>query len=682
MNQHLIRLVQHRQRFRTANNGIINAAEGRFILFPFQSNSEKTQKKEERRRQYHNYTFFHNNNNNYYNNHSSILSGSFPPFQKDVRSHHHHHHHHATTRNPIIASRHHDTTLLQQQKSLFHSSSKKEILPLVALGTVIVLGTYSYKALQKMDEEWEEYEDALEEYKLEHGLSEEDIEHIRMRQTATTTTTTNEGVSSSASTEQDTTIFRQGKLAIDLGSMNIRIGYLPPNNQEKKNSRSSGTKPKLVVNREGGRSTPNSIFVDTDGSVVTGSMANSKLLERSQSNNPVLNPYQLLQRQQQQQEQGKKNNENDITTITYAVENAISTLAKDALEQVLGGSSSNSSSSSEKVSFSIDTMSGSGNHNNVYNTQPIFTYPVISKKKKNDDEELLNIYEQSIRPLVSPSHIAKFLPEPICAVRGARYHKLLPTKLSPSSSSKSIVMVIDIGGKTTSISLVNEDGISSQDKDSSINNNIQYHTSIPNFGGETLIETVMNHLSKSFYNVDQIHDVKDTMGIQRIYDASKAAIMEMSGSKHGRVQINIPYLSVDEKMQPRHLDVGLSKNVFEAKLEEMIKDEIIPKCQQQETMSEEEEDDGLLSQSMKDPKDLQGLFSSVIMNVFEKSGINPFELTSVLVIGGGARSTLYQKKIKGALGSLAGDQFVQEKVVIPVGAKGEELVVIGALLDD
>ena len=89
----------------------------------------------------------------------------------------------------------------------------------------------------------------------------------------------------------------------------------------------------------------------------------------------------------------------------------------------------------------------------------------------------------------------------------------------------------------------------------------------------------------------------------------------------------------------------------------------------------------MLSQTMKQkPKDLKSLLSSMIMNVFEKSNTNPFMIHSVLIIGGGARSPIIQKSIKSSLSDLVGDQFVQEKVVVPNGSLMEELVVLGAVL--
>ena len=78
------------------------------------------------------------------------------------------------------------------------------------------------------------------------------------------------------------------------------------------------------------------------------------------------------------------------------------------------------------------------------------------------------------------------------------------------------------------------------------NEEVRYHSCLDGFGGETLVEALMDYLSKSFYK-SSFHEVQDKMGVQRLYDAAQDAVLEISGGNrknHGRVQINIPYLSV------------------------------------------------------------------------------------------------------------------------------------------
>ena len=137
-------------------------------------------------------------------------------------------------------------------------------------------------------------------------------------------------------------------------------------------------------------------------------------------------------------------------------------------------------------------------------------------------------------------------------------------------------MVIDIGGEATSISIVHDDDDNvagnnkSEQKNNNNNNNnnnddnnneeddqkILYHTRLDGFGGEVIIQTIMNYLCKIFYNGTNIHELTDASSKQRLYDSSIAAVQDISGSKHGRTEINIPYLSMNEQMQPRDLNVS------------------------------------------------------------------------------------------------------------------------------
>uniref|UniRef100_A0A7S3VBS4 Uncharacterized protein n=1 Tax=Chaetoceros debilis TaxID=122233 RepID=A0A7S3VBS4_9STRA len=282
-----------------------------------------------------------------------------------------------------------------------------------------------------------------------------------------------------------------------------------------------------------------------------------------------------------------------------------------------------------------------------YNVQPVFTY--TPKVGSHDDH--LEEYTNAVKNLSSPSSIALFEPEPVCAVRAAKYNNLLP------SGMPGPVLVIDVGASATSMSIVDSE------KES-----IQYHSRLDGFGGETLLETLMDYLSKSFFGCRHT-EASDKMAVQRLYDAAQGAIMERQ--KLGRIQINIPYLSMDEKMQPRHLNEGLSLSVLEAAFDDMVKDNIAGQALEQ----------NVLSQTNQNPSDVSALFSSMIMSVLEHSGQNPFSLNSILVVGGGARSPMCQQAIKKAIGALAGEQFVAEKVIIPQDGLIEELVALGATLE-
>lgn len=203
------------------------------------------------------------------------------------------------------------------------------------------------------------------------------------------------------------------------------------------------------------------------------------------------------------------------------VQEVIFSCAKNALEQVLG--SSKGSGAGTKTLFTIDASMGG------YNVQPVFTYPPKHNNgNENINESMMEVYKHALKILAMPDGIATFVAEPVGAVRGAKYHNILP------ASPPGPVLVIDIGATSSSMSIVSD------------NEEVRYHSCLDGFGGETLVEALMDYLSKSFYKSSFL-EVQDKMGVQRLYDAAQDAVLEISGGNrknHGRVQINIPYLSV------------------------------------------------------------------------------------------------------------------------------------------
>ena len=100
----------------------------------------------------------------------------------------------------------------QPQRRHYHATHKREILPLIAVGGVLFIARYSWKAMKRMDEEWEEYQWELQQYEKAH------------RQ---------DFVSKN-------TLYRDGTLAVDVGTMFVKLAH-----------NGNG----LLATREGSRST-------------------------------------------------------------------------------------------------------------------------------------------------------------------------------------------------------------------------------------------------------------------------------------------------------------------------------------------------------------------------------------------------------------------------------------------
>lgn len=59
-------------------------------------------------------------------------------------------------------------------KRSFHGTAKKEVLPVIAVGAVLMIGRYSWKALNRMDEEWEDYNWQMQQYERQRRKDETD----------------------------------------------------------------------------------------------------------------------------------------------------------------------------------------------------------------------------------------------------------------------------------------------------------------------------------------------------------------------------------------------------------------------------------------------------------------------------------------------------------------------------
>ena len=355
-----------------------------------------------------------------------------------------------------------------------------------------------------------------------------------------------------------------------------------------------------------------------------------------------------------------------------AVQQAIRAVATNALDQILG----NNGGSSGQVTNSIFVLDVSMSTQGSYNVRPIFTYPLPHDEHSTDIKNYLERYQHAMNGLTSPGGIAAFVPEPVAIVAGAEYYNLLPPK---NASTGMLVLVIDVGGASTCLSMVGGD-----------NTEILHSTLLP-FGGDTFIDMLVSHLVGGFYNKNDSENassetttlsskpnLNDPTALQRLYEASTTAIHELSNKT--RSEINIPYLTMDlQTRQPKHLEVGMARNVVDAEVETWVQNKLVPYLQHSDTHPT------TLSQALPPPTNLSTLFSSAIMSSLEQTSHTPHMLRAILLVGGGARIPLVRSAIEEGVGHLAGDAYANgsgggegKRLIMPEGEMGEELGVLGA----
>ena len=516
------------------------------------------------------------------------------------------------------------STIIQNKS--YHATNRNEILPFIAAGVLVGAGVYTFRTLQQIDKDWEDYYHDLEEYKSVTGI---DPEQQSSTASNSSSTSANRGDNADLSS-----FFTGGTLAIDIGTSRLKLSHQPSLSKNK------NAKPTVIVDREGHRSTPAMAWTKDGEDTLVGRLAASRSFDTRGGS--IVHPQDVLLGNNEE-----PTDDNDME----AIQKTLRDVASNALDQALGGSSAGSSSSNNPL-FVLDTsMATPGS----YNVRPVITYPPVQSTKDTNEQ-----YQRALNGLTSPDGIAEYVSEPVAIVSGAEYYNLFP----PTSSAGAPVLVVDVGGTKTQVSMVLGDEVS-------------YSSSLP-FGGDTYIDLLVSKLAADFFgpsaeNDDDSTDISakpklnDPTALQRLYEESTKAVHELSNKT--RSEINIPYLTMDlETRQPKHLEVGMSRKVVDAEFLSWLENKLVPHLQQSTSNTS-------LSQALPPPTNLSTLFSSVIMSSLEQTSMTPMQLRAVLVVGGGARIPLVQSSMKGSVGYLAGEL---DKLVIPEGELLGELCVLGA----
>ena len=122
------------------------------------------------------------------------------------------------------------------QTRAYHATERREILPLIGAATILLIARYSYRAMNRMEEEWEEYQWQLQQYERRQGQVDSSVHSIQT-------------------------------LAIDLGTVYSKIACAHVETKGKA---------EVVVSREGDRYFFNGVVLEDEEQAVLG----RKALER------------------------------------------------------------------------------------------------------------------------------------------------------------------------------------------------------------------------------------------------------------------------------------------------------------------------------------------------------------------------------------------------------------------
>ena len=165
------------------------------------------------------------------------------------------------------------------------------------------------------------------------------------------------------------------------------------------------------------------------------------------------------------------------------------------------------------------------------------------------------------------------------------------------------IMVYDLGGGTFDVSIL-EIGDGVIDVLATAGNN--------RLGGDDFDECITRYLVEEFKKAEGVDLSSDKVAMQRLREAAEKAKIELSGVTTSNV--NLPYITADAA-GPKHMDVTLSRAKFNELTHHLV----------EKTM-------GPVKQALSD------------------SGLNPSEITKVLMVGGSSRIPAVQEMVKSLIG--------------------------------
>jgi len=464
-----------------------------------------------------------------------------------------------------------DNTLRRNQLStpsrrLFHSTQKREVLPLVVAGGLLFIGRYSWKALNRMDEDWEDYMWELKRY-----------ERARLQAAADATVT----------------------VGVDLGTFYCKL------------SRMNKNQPELIETAQGDRYRFNGILQQDDGNVVMGQTAMETFYYSKMNddeNSTVVLPYSKLQQQ----------SHDDATTL---VQQVFVPAVGEAMERVL----------------SENTSSEEGQERNL---RTVLTLPPHFYDQHGDELFRKNYHDES--------HHTITVPEPVAAIWGAQALNLIPTPESREQNSS--ILVVDIGGLASTVSLVQDDKI------------VAFVT-LDGIGGESLVQGLVDRV------VNETGDEtigQDPMSLTMIQSSARSGVLELVNKTQSK--IHIPFLYMGRKPDDPHLETTISRTVLEQAVQDGWNTDTIPKLMEEDVLSE----------SLPQPKDVTSLIMSAVTKVLEESDQIPTNIERILLVGGGSRHKMFEEAFKESITALTGPSDFSTKAVIPESSVRAELTALGA----
>lgn len=308
-------------------------------------------------------------------------------------------------------------------------------------------------------------------------------------------------------------------IGIDLGTTNSCVAII------------EGSKPRVLENSEGDRTTPSVVAYTQDGEILVGQPAKRQSVTNPK--NTLFAIKRLIGRRFQDKEVQR-----DVNIMPYAI---ISAKNGDAWLDIKGQKIAPPQVSAEilkKMKKTAEDYLGS------QVTGAVITVPAYF----NDAQRQATKDAGRIAGL----EVKRIINEPTAAA--------LAYGLDKETGGNKIIAVYDLGGGTFDISIIEIDDVDGEKTFEVLATNGDTH-----LGGEDFDSILINHLVDEFKKDQRIDLYNDPLAMQRLKETAEKAKIELSASQ--QTDINLPYITADNT-GPKHMNLRVTR----AKLESLVED--------------------------------------------------------------------------------------------------------------
>jgi molecular chaperone DnaK len=199
------------------------------------------------------------------------------------------------------------------------------------------------------------------------------------------------------------------------------------------------------------------------------------------------------------------------------------------------------------------------------------------------------------------------------------------------------IAVYDLGGGTFDISIIEISNIDGEHQFEVLSTNGDTF-----LGGEDFDQRLMDYIIDEFMKESGVDLSKDQLALQRLKDAAEKAKIELSSGQ--QTAVNLPYVTADAS-GPKHLNVNITRSMFESLVEELINRSIEP-CK----------------------------------TAIKDAGIDVSEISDVILVGGQTRMPMVQAAVEKLFGQ-APRKDVNPDEAVAVGAAIQGAVLAGDKTD-